>query len=66
MYKYKAIKERTSPIESAWWVVAEGEGSEELKVAEIPHWIKHPKTVAEAIAYSLNYVHKDYELTDLI
>ncbi len=49
MYKYKAKE-----IDKYWFVIASGEGSEELKVARIPNHIKKPEVMAKTIAWALN------------
>ena len=46
MYKYEEKQ-----LDNEWWVVTKKEG---IKIAKVPSWMKHPKTVASAIAESLN------------
>lgn len=60
MYNYSKKQ-----IGDHWYVIAKGNGSEGLKIAKIPHHLKHPRAVATAISESLNS-NKKLILVDLI
>ena len=65
MYTYKAKQLKDHTSSQVWWVVASSEDNEEIKMAKVPHWMKHPKAVAIAIADSLNRNSK-LRLVDLV
>lgn len=50
-----------------WYVIAgtQGDFEGELKIAKIPHWLRHQKSVAIAISEALNRDRK-LQLVDLI